>query len=440
MPSTLLERYAGTHYQYDKRGNRRRQTEPSGRTTEYRYDADDRLVEVKRYRRAPAAGNTTPPEMQAKYGYDGFGRRLWKLVKDGKATPVHTVFSWDANLLSSEEVFEGEFHFWDAFAYPKEPELTPEDPSQKFSLPLAQRVHSLTARALTRTHWLYEPDSFVPAAQLVEAYNHHAKRMTGTGHAAYSSTVSTGTSTAEPQLYYIHTDHLGTPQELTDRDGHLQWTGHYRALGELAKANDHSGQTARVEMPLRFQGQYCDAETGLHYNRHRYYDPQLGRFTTQDPISLAGGVNLYQYAPNPVQWIDPLGLANRPNNGKYNIFFDHSIDPSNRYSSDAVQFKKANDSLIKRMNSDAEFRRDMLGRHPELSDWMKNGSKSSSPSGFTWHHHEDVNRLVLVDRADHKSNHRLYHPTRKGGRDIWGGGKPGRHGKLDGATGERNCP
>ena len=193
-------------------------------------------------------------------------------------------------------------------------------------------------------------------------------------------------------------------------------------------------------MPLRFQGQYCDAETGLHYNCHRYYDPQLGRFTTQDPISLAGGVNLYQYAPNPVQWIDPLGLANRPNNGKYNIFFDHSIDPSNRYSSDAVQFKKANDSLIKRMNSDAEFRRDMLGRHPELSDWMKNGSKSSSPSGFTWHHHEDVNRLVLVDRADHKSNHRLYHPTRKGGRDIWGGGKPGRHGKLDGATGERNCP
>ena len=50
-------------------------------------------------------------------------------------------------------------------------------------------------------------------------------------------------------------------------------------------------------MPLRFQGQYCDAETGLHYNRHRYYDPQQGRFTTQDPISLAGGVNLYQYAP-----------------------------------------------------------------------------------------------------------------------------------------------
>ena len=161
----------------------------------------------------------------------------------------------------------------------------------------------------------------MPAAQLVEEYNHHAQRMTGTGHAAYSSAVSTGTTTAEPQLYYIHTDHLGTPQELTDRDGNLKWTGHYRAWGELAKATDHSGQTARIEMPLRFQGQYHDAETGLHYNRHRYYDPQLGRFTTQDPISLAGGVNLYQYAPNPVQWVDPLGLSKTSDRGCPNFVF-----------------------------------------------------------------------------------------------------------------------
>ncbi|CCP05009.1 hypothetical protein BN439_3987 [Erwinia amylovora Ea644] len=89
-----------------------------------------------------------------------------------------------------------------------------------------------------------------------------------------------------------------------------------------------------------------------------------------------------------------------------------------------------------RMDTDIEFRRDMLGRHPELNDWMIKGSKSSSPSGFTWHHHEDINRLVLVDRGDHKSNHALYHPTGKGGRDIWGGGKPGREGKLHGDTGK----
>ena len=169
----------------------------------------------------------------------------------------------------------------------------------------------------------------MPAVQLVEAYDQQTPRMTGTGPAAFSSTVTTSTATAEPQRYYIDTDHLGTPQELTDSEGRLQWAGHYRAWGELAKATDHSGQTARVEMPLRFQGQYCDAETGLHYNRHRYYDPRLGRFTTQDPISLAGGINLYQYAPNPVDWIDPFGLtaATAPGYYVYGLYDEGASKP-----------------------------------------------------------------------------------------------------------------
>ena len=92
-------------------------------------------------------------------------------------------------------------------------------------------------------------------------------------------------------------------------------------------------------MPLRFQGQYCDAETGLHYNRHRYYDPQLGRFTTQDPISLAGGVNLYQYAPNPVLWVDPLGLNRKlsdcPKNKKTTYYGDSRRDSLRQAKRDA---------------------------------------------------------------------------------------------------------
>ncbi len=61
--------------------------------------------------------------------------------------------------------------------------------------------------------------------------------------------------------------------------------------------------------PLRFQGQQVDDETGLHYNRYRYYDPNSGRFVSKDPIGYAGGLNSYAYAPNPVVWIDPLGLT-----------------------------------------------------------------------------------------------------------------------------------
>ena len=70
---------------------------------------------------------------------------------------------------------------------------------------------------------------------------------------------------------------------------------------------------------LRFQGQYFDEETGLHYNRFRYYDPDVGRFVSQDPIGLLGGDNLYQYAPNPSGWVDQLGLAgSRWEIGRYN--------------------------------------------------------------------------------------------------------------------------
>jgi RHS repeat-associated protein len=64
-----------------------------------------------------------------------------------------------------------------------------------------------------------------------------------------------------------------------------------------------------LEQNLRMQGQYLDRETGLHYNTFRFYDPDLGAFTTPDPIGLNGGFNLYSYAPNPLSWIDPWGWA-----------------------------------------------------------------------------------------------------------------------------------
>jgi RHS repeat-associated protein len=106
------------------------------------------------------------------------------------------------------------------------------------------------------------------------------------------------------KVYYYHLDHLGTPQELTSPHGKLVWAVQYRAYGNVVRtlANE-------IETPLRFQGQYYDEESGLHYNRHRYYQPSTGRFLTPDPIKLAGGLNNYQYVPNPVNWVDPLGLA-----------------------------------------------------------------------------------------------------------------------------------
>jgi RHS repeat-associated protein len=64
----------------------------------------------------------------------------------------------------------------------------------------------------------------------------------------------------------------------------------------------------QVEQPIRFQGQYFDHESGLHYNRYRYYDPSIGRFVSQDPIGLTGGINNFIFGANSTGWIDPLGL------------------------------------------------------------------------------------------------------------------------------------
>jgi RHS repeat-associated protein len=97
--------------------------------------------------------------------------------------------------------------------------------------------------------------------------------------------------------------------ELTDEDGQMAWSGTYKAWGFAEEKRNDAVRTVKIGNQLRFQGQYFDSETKLHYNRHRYYDPQIGRFVGKDPISFSGGINIYQYAPNSTQWIDPLGLA-----------------------------------------------------------------------------------------------------------------------------------
>ncbi|CTT62394.1 Rhs core protein with extension [Escherichia coli] len=110
------------------------------------------------------------------------------------------------------------------------------------------------------------------------------------------------------KIWYYHTDLTGTVQEVTAPDGTLVWAGYQAGFGE--NRGDISNSGAYFEQPLRLPGQYFDEETGLHYNLFRYYAPECGRFVSQDPIGLRGGLNLYQYAPNPLSWIDPLGLTN----------------------------------------------------------------------------------------------------------------------------------
>ncbi|EDN1395450.1 type IV secretion protein Rhs [Salmonella enterica] len=111
--------------------------------------------------------------------------------------------------------------------------------------------------------------------------------------------------TPQRKIHLYHCDHRGLPLALVNAEGKADWSAEYDAWGNvLREINPH-----KLAQLLRLPGQQYDEETGLYYNRHRYYDPLQGRYITQDPIGGAGGWNLYQYPLNPVSKIDPLGLS-----------------------------------------------------------------------------------------------------------------------------------
>ncbi|EAS1759918.1 type IV secretion protein Rhs, partial [Salmonella enterica] len=140
--------------------------------------------------------------------------------------------------------------------------------------------------------YVYYPQSFEPLA------------LTGYGR-RWSE--KDGFSEPEKRTYFYHNDVNGAPMRLTDERGGVVWSQSAGPWGAWSE------QTGSVRNPLRFQGQYFDEESGLHYNRYRYYEPESGRYISADPLKLGAGLNTYAYAPNPLGWIDPLGLDCIPN-------------------------------------------------------------------------------------------------------------------------------
>jgi RHS repeat-associated protein len=111
--------------------------------------------------------------------------------------------------------------------------------------------------------------------------------------------------------YSVITDYLGTPVEAYDTVCERVWSAELDIYGHIKE------QTGEADfIPFRYQGQYHCLSSGLYYNRFRYYDPTIGQYIQQDPIRLLGdNPTLYAYVHDPNMWIDPFGLATRPNNG-----------------------------------------------------------------------------------------------------------------------------
>ncbi|MGO9768275.1 MAG: RHS repeat-associated core domain-containing protein, partial [Roseiarcus sp.] len=114
-------------------------------------------------------------------------------------------------------------------------------------------------------------------------------------------------NTASPQVYYVHTDHLGRPARMVAQNWAWVWDVIYSPFGDTSYLWNATGTSAE---DMRFPGQWFQLETGLAYNWHRHYDASLGRYAQPDPIGLAGGRNVYGYVGgNPLSWVDPWGLG-----------------------------------------------------------------------------------------------------------------------------------
>ncbi len=116
---------------------------------------------------------------------------------------------------------------------------------------------------------------------------------------------------AEPasgKLYYLVADQRGAPVAALDGEGRKVWSARLEPYGLADVEGGGGGGEGGFELSLRLAGQFCDAETGLYYNRFRYYCPELGRYMEEDPAGTGGGVNLYAYTSGPLVQFDPRGL------------------------------------------------------------------------------------------------------------------------------------
>ena len=185
-------------------------------------------------------------------------------------------------------------------------------------------------------------------------------------------------------IYYVHNDHLGTPVKMTNEIGLVIWQATYDPFGKATVNEDVDGDGKVVEMNVRFSGQYYDAESELHYNYFRTYDPSLGRYITSDPIGLYGGVNTFGYVGgNPVTRIDATGLCGFgcAASAAFTIYAAYKIyEFFTEYGSASERQEERNQKLIDMVNGDRSVNPDNLQteRMNDVIDTFENATEVES--------------------------------------------------------------
>ncbi|MCF5653295.1 type IV secretion protein Rhs, partial [Pseudomonas syringae] len=284
--SRTLDKLRGeTQYEYEANGQLLARN--TGRVVdgeEFRYDAAANRLNFNTSRFDHVKDNRLKQWANHEYKYDAWGNLIEKVV--GIVRWQTFTYDCENRLVKTETMADTQVESTSSYQYDslgrrvaKQSEIKGHTEHKRF---LWQGLRMLREESPGQSSlYIYEPGSYAPLARVDEKEGE-----------------------VENKVYYFHTDQIGTPLEMTDAEGQIVWQAKYRAWGAVEKL-----VVNEVEQNLRFQGQYFDVETGLHYNTFRYYDPEIGRFITQDPIGLEGGFNLYQYAHNSTAWIDPWGLS-----------------------------------------------------------------------------------------------------------------------------------
>ncbi|MPV59545.1 type IV secretion protein Rhs [Burkholderia sp. HI2761] len=306
-------------FTFDRIGNLIHRSGPELEVT-LRWDGDGLLIETSSVRlEASSIGDRSNVgrEVHTCYAYDAFHRRVRKVseVRDSgdTSTSAESVagpmshasrFFWDGDIMVGEATIrEADDPIQETDGVSNMCGVLPDKCKWESTAIQGSHCRNREGIGLFRA-WFHYPESFLPLAVA-----EHSIPAYGSGSIASTTNaqVSGDGKTMTMARYWVHVAPNGAPIRLSDVGGNVVWEAAYGAWAEIRQY----GSKYRIDQPLRAEGQYCDPETGLYYNRHRYYDPHSGSFISQDPLGLAGGINLFAYGPNSLTWTDPLGLASK---------------------------------------------------------------------------------------------------------------------------------
>ncbi|MCQ5483380.1 RHS repeat protein, partial [Escherichia coli] len=335
-PDNRIARDAHYLYRYDRYGRLTEKTDliPEGgirtddeRTHRYHYDSQHRLVHYTRTQYAE-------PLVESRYLYDPLGRRVakrvWRRERDLTGwmslsrKPQVTWYGWDGDRLTTIQNDRSRIQtIYQPGSFTPlirvETATGEQAKTQRRSLAdTLQQSGGEDGGSVVFPPVLVQMLDRLESEILADRVSEESRRWL----ASCGLTVEQIQNQMDPvytparKIHLYHCDHRGLPLALVSTEGATEWCAEYDEWGNLLnEENPH-----QLQQLIRLPGQQYDEESGLYYNRHRYYDPLQGRYITQDPIGLKGGWNFYQYTLNPVQYIDSMGLASKYghlNNGGY---------------------------------------------------------------------------------------------------------------------------